>query len=199
MEQQIINVCRQCYFQLRQLRVIRRSLSPGSLKTLLHAFIASRLDYCNSLYYGLPMRSIGRLQSVQNAAVRLFGGIARYDHVTPVMRDTLHWLPIEQRIQFKIASLTYKSIHELAPRYLSDLLSPVSDQHFLTRNRSAVRGDLVPHRFRTSFYGQRGFHFAAPKIWNRLPIDIRQSDTFTLFARKLKTFLFTEAYFPVNA
>ena len=74
MKQHITNVCRLCYFQLRQLRVIRRTLPADVLKTLLHAFVSSRLDYCNSLFYGLPQCEIQKLQRVQNAAARLFGG-----------------------------------------------------------------------------------------------------------------------------
>jgi len=97
MRQHIINVCRQSCFQLRQLR----SLPMDVLKALLHAFVFSRLDYCNSLLYGLPKCDLNKLQSVQNAAARLIGGLRKYDHITPLMRDQLHWLPISVRIEFQ--------------------------------------------------------------------------------------------------
>ena len=107
MKRHINNVCSSSFFQLRQLRVIRRTLSSDVLKTLLHAFISCRLDYCNSLFYGLPKQDLRKLQLAQNAAARLFGGLSRYNHITPVLRQ-LHWLPIKERIDFKIAMLTYK-------------------------------------------------------------------------------------------
>ena len=94
-------ICRTGYFQLRQLRTVRHSLQPEILKTLLHAFVSCLLDYCNSLYAGLPACDIAQIQSVQNAAAWLFGGVSKYDTVTPVLRDVLHWLPIKERINFK--------------------------------------------------------------------------------------------------
>ena len=102
----ISNVCRACFVQLRQLRAVRRSLLSDVLRTLLNAFVSCRLDYCNLLLVELPQCDIRRLQSVQNAAARLYGGVSRRDHVTPILRDDLHWLPVFQRIQFKIGVLT---------------------------------------------------------------------------------------------
>ena len=100
LKQHISNVCRLCYFQLRQLRVVRRSLPPGVLHTLLHSFVSCRLDYFNSLMAGLLLCDIQRLQSVQNAAARFFDGVSKRGSVVPVFRDDLHWLPIKQRIDF---------------------------------------------------------------------------------------------------
>ena len=98
LKKHISNVCKSCYFQLRQLCVIRRSLPSDVLRTLLHAFIKCRLDYCNSLLVGLPACDISRLQSAKNAAGRLFGGVSRFDSVDHVLRDDLHRLPVNQRI-----------------------------------------------------------------------------------------------------
>ena len=140
----ISNVSRSSYYYLRQLRVIRRYLQKDVTKTLLHAFVSSRLDYCNSLFFGLPKCDIQRLQSVQNSAARIYGGLRKYDHITPVMRDQLHWLPISQRITYKIAVLTYKSIHQLAPDYLTAMCHRTIDNVSLSRNRSATNGDLIP-------------------------------------------------------
>ena len=194
MNQHINNVCRMCYFQLRQLRVIRRTLPSDVLKTLLYAFISSRLDYCNSFLYGLPKGQLQKLQVVQNAAARLFGGVSKYAHITPIMRDSLHWLPISQRIEYKIATLTYKSLHQMAPVYLSQMCRPVSQSIFLARNRSATNGDLIPANWRTVHYGQRGFYYASPKVWNNLPAYIRLQDSILSFRKELKTYLFRTAY-----
>ena len=88
---------------------------------LVHAFVSSRLDYCNSLLHGSPKYVPQKLQRAQNAAARLIKLSRKYDHITPHLMD-LHWLPIEYRIQFKILLLTYKTLNGLAPSYLSDLL-----------------------------------------------------------------------------
>jgi len=193
MRQYIINTCRSCYFQLRQLRVIRRSLPRDVLKTLLHAFVSSRLDYCNSLLYGLPKRDIRKLQSVQNAAARLFGGVSKYDHITPVLRDQLHWLPISKRIEYKIAVLTYKSVSNQAPAYLTAMCHRAADSSGLSRNRSATNGSLVPAHWNTVHYGKRSFYYSAPAVWNKLPLRIRRKQSLDTFTKSLKTVLFRRA------
>ena len=189
----ITNVCRSSYYSLRQIRVIRRSLQRDVTKTLLHAFVSSRLDYCNSLFYGLPKCDIHRLQSVQNSAARIYGGLRKYDHITPVMRDQLHWLPINERIRYKIAVLTYMSIHQLAPDYLTAMCRRTIDNIALSRNRSASNGDLIPTSFKTVTYGKRSFYFSAPVVWNQLPVSVRML-TFDAFCKQLKTLLFKEIY-----
>ena len=91
----------------------------NATKTLVHAFISYRLDYCNSLLFGISDGLLRCLQSVQNAAARLVTGALRCDHITPVLRQ-LHWLPVRQRVVFKIAGLVHQSLVGLAPAYLAD-------------------------------------------------------------------------------
>jgi len=196
MRKHINNICRQCYFQIRQLRVIRRHVTSDVLKTLLHAFVSSRLDYCNSLLFGLPYCDVRKLQSVQNAAARLLGGLSKYDHITPILRDKLHWLPIRQRVDFKIAVLTYKCLHHLAPDYLADMCNEAASSEALSRNRSAARGDLIPPVWNTVTYGQRGFQYAAEAVWNRLPANVRREQSLLSFRKQLKTHLFKTAFHP---
>ena len=174
--------------------MVCKSLPRNALKTLLHAFVSSRLDYCNSLLFGLPKYEIRKLQSVQNTAARLLGGLKRYDHVTPILRDELHWLPIRARIEFKIALLTYKALHNQAPQYLSSMCHLASDSAGLSRNRSATNGDIIPLSWNTTHYGKRSFYYSSPQIWNNLPKYIKEQSTTINFVKNLKTFLFSKAY-----
>ena len=90
------------------------------------SFVTSRIDSCNSLLYGLPSYLIQRLQYVEyvlNSTARLISRSRKADHITPLLFD-LHWLPVEQRINFKILLFTYKIVNGLAPSCLSDLLVP---------------------------------------------------------------------------
>src|SRR6218665_1071099 len=98
-------LCRSCYYQLRQLRVVYRSLSPAAASTLVHAFVVSRLDYCSTVYEGLPICLLKCLDRVLRTAARLVGCIPKFGRVSAYMRDVLHWLPYPQRIVYRIAAL----------------------------------------------------------------------------------------------
>ena len=101
-EAHIGNVVRTCFFQLRQLKAIWNCIPLDTAKTLVNAFVVTRLDYCNSLLAGVPSCQLHRLQSVFNAAARLVCSAYRYDHTTPLLRDELHWLRCRERITFKL-------------------------------------------------------------------------------------------------
>ena len=182
----ISNICRTCHFQLRQLRTVRRSLQQEILKTLLHAFVSCRLD-CNYLFAGLPACGIAQLQSVQNAAARLFGEVSKYDTVTPVLRDVLHWLPIKERINFKIGVLTYNALN--APSYLSEMLVPVAVNPALRRNISADRGDLTVPRTKNTSYSDRSFAIVALMLWNSFPVELRYCSSITFFQKTSDLFI----------
>ena len=107
-------VCLTCCYQLCQLCTIARSLSHDTPKTLVHAFISSRLDYCNSLLFGITDGLMSRLQSVRNAAARLVSGARRCDIITPVLRQR-HWLLIRSRVEFRFAKLVFQSMSGTAP------------------------------------------------------------------------------------
>ena len=102
MSTHITKACNAAFYHLHNIRRIKRYLSRDSLLTLIHAFITSRLDYCNGLLYGLPKAQTAKLQRVQNAAVRLVMNIGKYSHITPALYE-LHWLPICLRIHFPLA------------------------------------------------------------------------------------------------
>jgi len=104
---------------LPTLPCVIRTLSVEARKTIVQAFVSSWLDYCNSLLYGVTDSLVQRLHAVQKVAARLVTGIRRCEHITPVLRQ-LHWLPVRQRIEFKMAVLVYKSLKALSPRHLTD-------------------------------------------------------------------------------
>jgi len=172
----------------RQLRPVIRSLSVNAAKTAVQAFVSTRLDYCNSLMYGIADALMQRLQAVQNAAARLITGARRRDHISPALRQ-LHWLPVRQRVQFKLAVLVFKALHGLAPQCLTDDCQLVSAAGRRQLRSSDAVTCVVP-RTRTCL-GDRAFGVAGPRLWNALPISLRQSDlSLGQFRRALKTHLF---------
>ena len=99
MDKHISYVCQSTYYQLRRIAEIRRFLTRAAAENLIHALITSRLDFCNSLFAGLPSSAIKRLQAVQNAAARLLTGTRKFDHISPILHE-LHWLPVQKRKVF---------------------------------------------------------------------------------------------------
>ena len=169
---------------------IRKYLSQDTCEILVHAFISSKLDHCNSLLHGLPKYLLDRLQAVQNAAARVVTLTPKHDHITPILIN-LHWLPVEFRITFKVLLLVYKALHGLAPSYISDLLNFKTYSRSL---RSSCKEYLVVPRNRLKTYGDRAFSIAGPKLWNDLPLEIRKCASVATFKQSLKTFLFKLAY-----
>jgi len=189
MADHIAALSRSCFFYMRQLRSIKQSLTPDATRTLIHAFVSSRLDYCNSILAGVSSQLLQKLQVIQNAAARLITGARRCDHMTPVLRD-LHWLPIRQRITFKTAVLAYKCQHGMAPQYLQTYCQPMSARSGRRHLRSAQTGQLCVPRTRTKF-GDRSFAVQGPRVWNSLPAELRDPDiAMDTFRNRLKTFLF---------
>ena len=154
MQDHVAAMCRSCFFQLRQLRTIRSSLTTDAAKTLAQTFVGGRLNYCKSLLYGVSGELLRRLQSVQNAAARFITGTRKYDHITPVLRN-LYWLPVRQRIIFKIATLMYRCLYGLASSYLAADCIVVSAIPGRRQLRSATSGQQYIPRTRTVTFGPR--------------------------------------------
>lgn len=190
MQSHVQRICRSSYAQLRTIARVRSVLPQKTAETLVHAFITSRLDYCNALMYGLPTSTISKLQRVQNSAARVVTRSRKYDHITPILQD-LHWLPVPQRIIFKVLMMTFRAFHGLAPDYISDLVVPYVPTRSL---RSANENLLTVPTSRLRTLGDRRFGYAAPSLWNGLPLEIRKAQTLNQFKALLKTHLFSTAF-----
>src|ERR1043165_7478661 len=171
----ISNLTRSSYFHLRRLRVIRRSDSSSIFTTLVHAFVFSRIDYCNSLLVGLFKVRLSPLQSVLNTAARLIARLPRYSHISTFMVEELHCLPLSVRIQFKVLILVLKSYLGLAPKYLCDVILRPLSATSLRPLRSSDRLDLFVPRVRTVMAQSRSFACIGPSLWNGLPPPVRSA------------------------
>ncbi|KAL9965909.1 hypothetical protein ACROYT_G029771 [Oculina patagonica] len=191
MTRYVNNICRHASLALRNIGRVRKYISQSSTERLVHAFITSKLDYCNSLLYGLPSTELQKLQRIQNTAARLVVKAKRTDHISPILQQ-LHWLPVSERISFKILLLTYKAMNGYAPSYIVDLL----DQYVPSRClRSASQNLLKFPRSATSTYGDRAFSIAAPRLWNTLPTTVKNAPSVSTFKTLFKTYLFRSIYF----
>ncbi|KAI5086287.1 hypothetical protein C0J45_1051, partial [Silurus meridionalis] len=190
-ESHVNNITRIAFFHLRNIAKIRNMMSLQDAEKLVHAFVTSRLDYCNALLSGCASKCINKLQLVQNAAARVLTRSRKYDHITPVL-ISLHWLPIKSRIDYKILLLTYKALNGLAPQYLSELLYQYDPPRLL---RSKGAGYLLVPQIMKTTAGGRSFSYKAPQLWNSLPTSVRDSDTVSVFKSRLKTYLFSQAFY----
>jgi len=187
----ISHVVSSCFYQLRRMKSSLKRLPSNTVRDIVNSFVISRIDYCNCLLAKSPQCSLRRLQRVMNAAARLVCGAGRRAHITPLLRDRLHWLRIEQRVTYKLCLLVYKTLHDMAPSYLSELCRPAADNPARTKLRSAMQANLQVPRTRTLF-GDRAFAVSGPLAWNNLPADLRAANNIIVFKSKLKTYLFSQ-------
>ena len=161
-------------FYLYNIGHIRKYLTRECTEKLIHAYITSRLDYCNSLLYGVPDHHMQKLQRVMNASARLIFCTPKHCHITPLLQQ-LHWLPIRLRIEFKILLITFKVLHGSTPKYLIDLISvlPPSRYHLRRNNKGILLS--IPKSFTKVTMGDRSFMAAAPRLWNSFLVSIRSA------------------------
>jgi hypothetical protein len=173
-------------FKYVSFRQIRPSLASNSAMILANALVSSKLDYCNSLLYNHPNNYLDRLQRIQNSLARFaVPAVKRHHHISPTLAK-LHWLPVKQRIVFKIATITFKTLQSSQPSYLADLLHPYNPQRSLrSSDNKLLHVPLIK-----SSHGRRSFSYAAPVIWNFLPLSLRITTSLPCFTSHLKAFLF---------
>lgn len=187
----INSICKSASYAIRNIGRVRKYLNKKQLERVIHAFVTSRLDYCNGLLYGLPSCDIQKLQRIQNTAARLIVGARSGDRITPILND-LHWLRVEERIVFKILLTIYKALNGMAPQYIKDILHKHEPRRHLRSNYKSLLA--VPDKIRTKTYGDRAFSSAAPRLWNQLPENIKRAKSLTEFKSLLKTHLFLNYY-----
>ena len=181
--------CSTCWFYLKSIAKVRKFLTIDATKCLVQALIVSRVDYCNSVLSGISRVNMRKLQLIQNAAARLIYRKKKFDHITPVLFE-LHWLPIPQRIIFKVLMYVYNVKSNDCPRYLSNLLVPAKS----TRNLRSTKSIRFDQRKVKTKYGLRAFANYGPELWNSIPDSIKNAQSLFVFKGKLKTFLFQQAY-----
>ena len=202
--------CRTACMHLYNLRRIRKYLSREATETLVHSLIFSHIDYCNALLHGIPKYQLEKLQRIQNMAAKLIFQQPKFSHVSPLLIQ-LHWLPVEYRIVFKLLLLTFKGVHKLAPSYICDMFAVKSINYpcrsstsidDISYSNGEVDGDIrktqvihlnVPKTSRVTFQS-RSLEVAGPKLWNDLPIQLRQESDVDNFKKMLKTLLFKRAH-----
>jgi hypothetical protein len=207
--QHISSVSKSCFLNIRDLRRIRNTIDHTTACTIATSLIHSKIDYCNSILLNLPATQTNRLQLLLNSAARAVTRTPKFHHITPILKS-LHWLTIKQRIQYKVLSLTHKSLKTGHPAYLRSLLSltphrSTRSSSLITLNRPSVTSSL--HISNRSFYHQ------APVLWNDLPSYLRHTAHHSksasstadscnpdlspsLFLKKLKSHLFHISFPP---
>ena len=162
-----------------------------SLMGLLFHNLRVGWSYCNSLYNGISQANLNKIQRIQNTLARVVTNTSKFEHITPILKK-LHWLPIKQRIDYKLCLLTYKTLQIQQPTYLYNSLSFPS--HSLSTRSSDSSVLSIPY-VRTSL-GKGAFSVIAPRLWHSLPPDTRNSLSVSTFRSTLKTHLFKLAFPP---
>ena len=179
MENQVVQLKKRCFHTIRNICKIRFLLSEDQLKIVVNSLVVSCLDYCNSLYFGITEKLLYQLQLIQNASAKVITRKYKHDHIGNDLKD-LHWLDVRKRVLFKIALLVFKSLNGLAPVYLQELICYKPHGHSLKL--------MVPEA--NSKLGTRSFSNIGPRIYNKLPSSVTESENIAQFKNSLKTYLF---------
>lgn len=149
--------------------------------TVINALVFSRLFYCSSVWGGISMKNVLKLQSVQNFAARIITSTRKYDHIQPILRD-LNWLNVESTIKYRDGLMAFKCMNGYAPEYLCDqfiLRSKIHSRN--TRNKDKL---VIP--LCKTAAGQKSFVYRATSIWNSLSQDLINLNNLNSFKRLYK-------------
>ena len=177
-----------CFLQLRNLYQARNHVNANCLCMLVHSFVLTHMDYCNSLFASCKLKSLKKLQRVLYSAARLIKRLPRYHRDMSSVLTDLHWLSTKARIQMKLCCLMHRIVFGSAPVYLQRLVEPVPSIRYSVALRSR-QGVLFRRSIFRSSLARSSFASAAPRAWNALPSHLRLQADFKLFKRQLKNYL----------
>ena len=198
-EDHINTVVQCCNIHLRNLRVIGSKLSFDLKKQLIHCLIFSKLDYCNGLLFGLPDYQIRKLQKVQNSCVRFLLNrktFRNWERATPLLKKA-HFLPVTERIVYKIALTVFKCVNNIAPDYITKCIKMKSQPlQSLRTDKDYFLLEVPPvTNFKRT---ERSFSYCGPTVWNHLPYELRTLTNVSIFKKKLKTYLFERVFRDID-
>ena len=191
MEKHISSKCSAATINIRCIAAIRRFIDLDTAKLLASSLVLTHLDYSNSVLCGLPKKSIMRLQRIQNWAAKVVLQRDKFSSSAEAL-IILHWLPVKERIDYKILCIIFKCLNNLAPLCLS---SRIKRKSFVRETRASKTGITlhVPHCKKSTF-AARAFSVYGPDLWNTLPVNVQESPSLETFKRSLKTELFKRAF-----
>ena len=184
LKQHITNKCRLAMANIQGIKNLRLMLTKQAMEILVIGLVMSHLDYCNTLFIGLPECDISRLQQIQNICVRLVLHKEQYYSTTECLK-TLHWLPICLRIKHKLITIVYKCLKGKAPTYLSNWLTLNPINRIGLRSSGEYKKLIIP-RVKNKTFAARSFSVLGPTWWNQLPNEIKILDTLDVFKKHLK-------------
>ena len=186
----ITKVCGTSYSTLKNIARICSLLTPEAAKIIVQGLVISKLDYCNTLLLGTSGHQLSRLQMIQNMGCRVIRNLKKNDHVSNAMKE-IHWLKVQEWIQYKVLVTMYQCVNGLAPSFLTNLLDlDLTRKHL----RSDTQGKLpIPH-CSLSQVCNSSIRYAGPRLWNELPQHLWSANSLGTFKSLLKTHLFKKSY-----
>jgi hypothetical protein len=191
-ENHLSHVKRSTFYQLRRIDSLKHCVSFQHREILVHAFITSRLDFCNSLFYGGTQAGFKAFQSIFSAAAKSLCGVSRRAESNIILQQ-LHWLPIKARVLFKLAVFGYKILHGSAPEYFIPIRIVHNNRVTRSANAPLLTSDQFLSTKRLLTFGSRSCFYSICTVFNSLPPEIRACDNFSTFKSKLKTHLFIQS------
>ena len=168
---------------LHNIAHVQCHLDQETTKILVQALVLSKLDYCNSLFLGIPKNNIAKLQKIQNMSCRIIFQLPKHSNINNYLVQ-LHWLKIQEHITYKVATIMHKCIHNIAPIYLTEI---VFSELPHTRNlTSTQRRLLYTTKSRTEFVHSGSFKSMGPRIWNTLYANVKNSYNIDVFKSRLR-------------
>ena len=174
-------VARVCNYHTRILRHVRKHLTIEMVQTIAWSVISSRIDYCDWLLYGAPIAVVEKLQRAQNNRARVICQQRRCVHAIPLLK-TVHWLPVQQCTQYKIADIMHRALSTSVTPYIDELLQC----QVMSWSLWSIDALCLSVSWTCTETAKRAFCVAAANVWNSLPNDIRNASSLFTFRAKLK-------------